>query len=329
MRNPAILWRNTIVTAMAIVASVLCAVLGQKEVALALVTFVAGLWVHSGRARSAVVLIAAFLGTTNAWGGTLTDRLELTPHSAPVCTPGRACIYALDADGLLYTKDANELILKAHSAQSFRVSSNCSSLSSPQNGDVCYDSSLPAFRYYSGGWTSGVADASLYVLKTRQVLTTSPLSGGSNLGGDVTISLGLSAAFNNAGGVLNHTAATLVYAAPTGGGTGALGAATVYLTAPGQTASGTERFLAKATRSGNLGHLYCDLGTAPGGTDTVVITARIAGSDSSLTCTITGTGTSCNDNHLPGVTAGQRLSLKAVSSAGTAADLTCSFEVTN
>jgi hypothetical protein len=197
MKNPRVIQRNLIVTCFAIAAAVACAFLNQKEVALALVTFVGGLWIHSGRERAAILLLVGLgLGCDRSAGpdasgylvelglraaaparalpalGTLTDRVELKPHAAPSCTAGNACLYALNTDGLLYTKDANELILKLHAAQQFRTSSNCAGLASPVNGDVCYDTSIPAFRFYSSGWTTvPLNDALLVHLAGTETIT--------------------------------------------------------------------------------------------------------------------------------------------------------------
>mgnify|MGYP000479319632 CR=1 FL=1 len=93
-----------------------------------------------------------------------------------------------------------------------------------------------------------------------------------------------------AGGSLVLSPGGLVYSGVSAGGTGSLGAATVYLLAPGAAASGTEVPLALATRSGTLRNLRCALGTAPGGADTVAFTVRAAGADTSLTCTISEIG---------------------------------------
>lgn len=197
------------------------------------------------------------------------------------------------------------------------------------SGGATLGANIAGGTYKGTGFTCGTASGQL-LTADRQVLTSAPLGGGGALTGDLTLTLSVSSPLGVAGGSLVVSAGGLVYGNYSGGGTGALGAATVYLTAPGQAASATERYLGKTTRAGNLGHLYCDLGTAPGGSDTVVFTARIAGSDSTLTCTITGAGTTCSDtSHTPAATAGQRISVSAVSSAGTAADATCSFELTN
>lgn len=60
--------------------------------------------------------------------------------------------------------------------------------------------------------------------------------------------------------------------------------------------------------------------TAPAAGQTLAATLRINGSDTTLTCTITGTGTTCSDTngtHAAACTAGQLFSLKTVTSATT------------
>ena len=65
-----------------------------------------------------------------------------------------------------------------------------------------------------------------------------------------------------------------------------------------------------------INNLYVTLQADPGNTNTVKITGRVAGSSSSLTCTITGNGstaTSCNDTtHSMSVTAGQLIDWQIV-----------------
>lgn len=124
---------------------------------------------------------------------------------------------------------------------------------------------------------------------------------------------------------------TPVYSIITGGCSGALGAATGYANAPGTSwSTTTETVLLVATRAGTVRNLYCDLGTAPGGADTVVLTLRKNAADQATTCTISAANTTCNDtSNTFAVAAGNRVSLKGVSSAGTASDLHCSFEVGN
>lgn len=136
--------------------------------------------------------------------------------------------------------------------------------------------------------------------------------------------------FDVVGSALVIKANVLVYAHHSAGGVAALGAATVYLGSPGQNASATELVMSLVTRASTSRNLYCYAGTAPGGADTVVITVRENASDQALTCTITGAGQSCSDtsNTFASV-AGDRISVKAVSSAGTAAGLVCSWEETN
>lgn len=101
------------------------------------------------------------------------DRIELRPIAPPTCTSGYGCFYVSSSDNLLYTADAAGLVLKLHAAQSFRTSANCSALSSPVQGDVCYDTALMAFRFRdSTGWTTGATNGSLYVtLAGSQTIT--------------------------------------------------------------------------------------------------------------------------------------------------------------
>lgn len=299
----------------------------------------------------------------------IADSIEMTTAAAPTFTSGRAGIYALNTDGLLYTQDANGLALKLHAAQSFRTSANCSGLSSPANGDVCYDTTLSAPRFYAGGWATFPTDSLVVHLAGTETITgaktfnanvamatTKTLTVGSNvLIGSVADKLNaayLAIASQAAQDILvaDSTStfarkavgsegqrlsvvsgavawATVPYATVSGGETGTIGAATRYLVAPGQAPSATEYYLAVVTRATTSANLYCYLGVAPGGSDTVAVTVRENGSDQALTCTITGAAQSCSDtsNSFASV-AGDRLSVKAVSSAGTAADLTCSFE---
>ena len=328
-----------------------------------------------------VVMAAAGAAYATPLTSSKTDTLILSPlSSAPTCPTGKACLYARSSDGQAYDVDAAGLVLKSHAAKSFRTSTNCAGLASPANGDVCYDTSLTVFRFYSAGWLTASIDDSLVVHKAgtetitgaktftasvtlsgggtlganlagggfkgtgfgqgtssgellhagRQVLTSAPITGGGALTGDLTLGLSVSSPLAVAGGSLVLNTGGLVYGNYSGGGGGALGAATKYLTAPGQAPSATEIPLALATRAGTLRTLRCALDTAPGGADTVVATVRTAALDTTLSCTITGAATSCSDTlNLPSASAGQALSIKAVSSAGVAADLTCSFELGN
>lgn len=244
--------------------------------------------------------------------GTATDQITMKPQASPSCTSGRACFYSKSGTNRVYVVDPAGLELQSNAARSWRTAADCSALSSPANGDVRYDTTLTAFRLYSAGWTTAPADDSLLVHKAG----TETITGNKTFSGTVTLSG-------------TATGSGLVVARTSGGGTGALGAATKYLTAPGQAASASEVYLALAGRASAVRNLYCYLGTAPGGSDTVAVTVRIAGADSTLTCTISAAGQTCNDTtHSAAVVAGNGLSIKEVSSAGTAAGLVCSFEET-
>lgn len=51
------------------------------------------------------------------------------------------------------------LELPSNSARAFRSSASCAGLSSPALGDVCYDSTLDQFLYYTGsGWAPAVGE---------------------------------------------------------------------------------------------------------------------------------------------------------------------------
>lgn len=219
--------------------------------------------------------------------------------SAPSCPSGRACIYHLASDGQLYVIDGSASTTKLHGAKSFRTSMNCAGLSGPANGDVCYDTTAGSFKFYSGGWY------------TVAMIYTAPLS--------------------LSGHTLSIDAGGLVYASVNGGGAGVLGIATLYLRSPGQAATGTtETDLLVAPRAGTVRNLRCHLKIAPGGVDTVINTVRVNSMAIVTTCTISAASTSCADtSNTSAVSAGDRLSIEAVSSAGTASDLSCAFEVTN
>lgn len=79
----------------------------------------------------------------------------------------------------------------------------------------------------------------------------------------------------------------------------------------------------------------CGVGTAPGGTDTVTFTLIYSGdqgatwTDSTLTCTLTGTNKECSDNtHEPLLYVGWRMGLKQVSSVtSVATDGICTYRL--
>lgn len=206
-----ILIRNTILTAVYAWLTWGFQQKGNNEAVAMGLTAIASLWVHSGRDKSrtsgglsvlvpmtcALTLLSAceFQGGTvrlgpaspviiqpgpverlraeyRAQAGLLADSIEFTAAAAPTFTSGRGGIYLLNTDGLFHTVDVAGLDLKLHAAQSYRTSANCSGLSSPANGDVCYDTGLTAFRYYAGGWTTAPTnDALLMHLAGTETVT--------------------------------------------------------------------------------------------------------------------------------------------------------------
>ena len=97
--------------------------------------------------------------------GTTTDQITMKPQASPTCTSGRACIYAKSGTDRVYVTDSAGLELQSNAARSFRTSADCTALSSPANGDVCYSSGLGTFQFYAAGWTSAPANDSLLVHK--------------------------------------------------------------------------------------------------------------------------------------------------------------------
>lgn len=120
----------------------------------------------------------------------------------------------------------------------------------------------------------------------------------------------------------------------TGSGVDAAGAATKYLTAAGQNHAAAAVPLHVVTKVGVIRNLYASYVTAPGGTDTGVFAVMLSTdngasySATALTCTITGTTKAGSDTtHAVAVAAGNTLAIREVSSAGTAAGATVTFEV--
>lgn len=128
----------------------------------------------------------------------------------------------------------------------------------------------------------------------------------------------------------SFSANVVVYDTIHGATKGALGAATDYLAGIGVTAVTSEYPLHIVRRAGTVRTLYCYLGTAAGGSDGVIFTVRKNGSDQATACTISAAGQTCNNTaDTFTVVAGDRISIKAVSSAGTAADAACTLEEGN
>lgn len=305
-------------------------------------SFVAGLWIHSGRPRRRgqgggptapataglplQLLPLLLLGSLACQGGSVSwngiwpsatpinaDQVQIEPR-APTgisCPAGKVCLAASNVSGRARHIDSSGTALDFGDARNFRVLS--AAPGTPASGDVYYNSTTGLFQLRSGGsWWPPANDGLVPHLAGTETFT------GDKTFGNLTVN-----------GTATFPAGTVVYQVVSAGGTGTIGAATRYALAAGAWSS-TEYYLAVAPRAGTARNLRCYLKTAPGGSDTVVYTVRIAGADSTLTCTSTGATATCADTtHAPSVAAGDRLSYKAVSSAGTAADGTCSFEVTN
>lgn len=164
--------RNLILTVLSLALAALAVWQQQREVALALVAFVGGLWLRSGRAQdgetgggAAVVALALLalsgckLSAEYTPLGLLTDQVTMTPQASPTCASGKACFYAKSGDSRVYVRDPGGLELQSNSARSYRTSASCAGLSSPALGDVCYDTTLDEFLYYTAnGWNPAVIE---------------------------------------------------------------------------------------------------------------------------------------------------------------------------
>lgn len=133
------------------------------------------------------------------------------------------------------------------------------------------------------------------------------------------------------GSTTSFTGSTVVI---TGHGEDATGAATKYLTAPGGNHAAAQVKLLVPTRPCTIMNLYVSATTAAGGTDTGIVTVQKSVdnaanyTDTALTCTITGTTKAGSDtSNRVAIAAGDVLAIKIVSSAGTLAKVTASFEV--
>jgi hypothetical protein len=122
----------------------------------------------------------------------------------------------------------------------------------------------------------------------------------------------------------------------TGGCTGAIGAATKFLTAPGSGVAAAQIPLYRARFAGEVvRNLSVNLGTAPGGADTVAFTVQKSSdnggtwSDLAVTATISAAAKTATDLvNTATLAAGDLLAVKMVSSAGTAAAPLATFDVT-
>jgi hypothetical protein len=105
---------------------------------------------------------------------------------------------------------------------------------------------------------------------------------------------------------------------PFTGNPGAAGGTTLYAFLSGSTTEGIAQGISPL--SGTLSKLYVSVTTAPGVGNTITATLRVNGSDTAVTCTISGTSTTASDlTHTAAITAGQPVSVKMVYSAGAAA----------
>ena len=169
---------------------------------------------------------------------------------------------------------------------------------------------------------------------TLAVTGAATLTGGGTLGANLAAGgfkvTGLGAASAN-GDALRYEQGGMLAGALS---TGTIGAATKYMNRGAATVAASAVCVATVTRAGVLRRLYANLLTAPGGTDTVAFTIQKSSdngatwSDTTLTCTVTGTAKGNSDTtHAPSVAAGDLLAVKMVSSAATAADPSVGFEI--
>lgn len=120
-----------------------------------------------------------------------------------------------------------------------------------------------------------------------------------------------------------------------GGSTNAaIGAATKYLASPGVAVAAAQIPLYVAPQAATIRNLRAQLGTAPGGSDTVAFTVQKSSdngatwADTALTATISAAGKSASDvSDVVSIAAGDLLAIKVVSSGATAAFPSCSFQV--
>lgn len=116
----------------------------------------------------------------------------------------------------------------------------------------------------------------------------------------------------------------------------AIGAATRYLSSAGTGASSaTAVVLEVVPFAGVLRNFFASAVTAPGGADTGIFTVYKSSDNgatftaTTLTCTISAAGKSANDiTHFPAVAAGDLLAIQVVSTAGTLAGCSASFQLT-
>lgn len=104
------------------------------------------------------------------------------------------------------------------------------------------------------------------------------------------------------------------------GADGFAGGTTAFMVNKGSTTEAVVSTTIPVT--GTFRNMYINVSTAPVGVQTVIATLRVNGSDTAVTCTITGAATSCSDtSNSAAVTAGQLWSIKVVYSATAASSV--------
>lgn len=275
--------------------------------------------------------------------GTTTDQITMKPQASPTCTSGRACIYAKSGTDRVYVTDSAGLELQSNAARSFRTSADCTALSSPANGDVCYSSGLGTFQFYAAGWTSAPANDSLLVHKAGS----ETITGVKNFAAAPVFAAGLTASgavpndFSGSTGPFKTSTGAATIGPGTISLTGALAlagyphsflahadtaAATVYLGGADRgAAAATQIALFVAPAAGVVRGLTCTEGTAPGGIVSDVFTVQkssnqgAAWSDTTSTATITGAALTAADvTHFPTVAQYDWLAVKILKDGASA-----------
>lgn len=105
---------------------------------------------------------------------------------------------------------------------------------------------------------------------------------------------------------------------------------TLYITPVGNVSNATETNVSQlAGIVGTLNNLYVNA-TAPGGSDTIIVTIDKNTTGQTLTCTITGAAAACNDTtHSFAVVATDLLSIKAVYSTSVTGAVSFTMSLTN
>lgn len=319
--------------------------------------------------------LLAFLSIQSASASPITaDTVVLIPKASVSCPTSKACLYALSGDGQLYITDSSGIQIRTNTA--LRFYPKASPPGTPSNGDVYFNTGSGKYQFYASGWgplpaSSGGTGIDGSAVAINLVLA-SPASGSPGpLLARALVTADLPIIALTKGGTAQDNSSilrNLFFASPTSG-TGAASfraidasdipgptiasiysgmfsaaalvitpASTKYLGPAGSATDNAGRVTIHKVPAGTgqLQSLECDVGTAPGGTDTIAFTIGTSTDqgatwvDTSITCTITGVAKICVDNtHAVAVTEGTRVSVKQVSSAtAVAADANCSWRLT-